>query len=90
MRVCPRNPCNSETEDENYHLFDKDTSTDDGSGMKMRKGGPMEKFKKIDKRVFELSNFNLKILQDFPYKFREGEMPTTVLKMKKVELFPDI
>ena len=54
-----------------------------------KKGNPNARFKKIDARVFELSNFSGE-LREFPHKYREGELPYRVLRNPKIDYFIEL
>ena len=51
---------------------------------------PYAKMKKIPKQVFEISNWDIPVFKDFPYRAKEGEMPFKVLRMKQVKYFETV
>ena len=44
------------------------------------KHDPMARFRVIDERVFDILNFNMTTLRDFPHRYREGDIPYKILK----------
>jgi len=72
-------PANSDLSDEDIDLF---WSTDSENPEQQKgKPNPLAKFKKIDPRVYEISNYNNDNLREFPHKYREGELPWKVLRI---------
>jgi hypothetical protein len=45
----------------------------------------MARFKVIDERVFDIQNFEITTMRDFPHRYREGDIPYKILKLKKLD-----
>jgi hypothetical protein len=84
-------PPPSDRSDDNVDLF-YDSGADDDKKMmvQVNKEDPFNRFKGINKKVFELNNFDLEVMVDFPFKFKEAEVPYTILKDQDLTKFIQI
>jgi hypothetical protein len=44
------------------------------------KHDPMARFRAVDDRVWDIQNFNMATMRDFPHRYREGALPYKILK----------
>ena len=51
---------------------------------------PYAKLKLISPDVFRISNIDLAVMKDFPYKLREGDVPLKVCKVKRTDFFEKV
>ena len=51
------------------------------------KHDPMARFRDVDDRVWDIQNFNMETMRDFPHRYREGAVPYKILKNQKLEQF---
>ena len=50
----------------------------------------LDKYKVIDPRVWEISNYDTVLMKDYPFKARENEVPLFVLKTHNIKHFKTV
>ena len=86
-----RAPGASEVSDEDIDIFySSGRGEEEVKIVTKTKSDPMQRFKAIDKRVWEINNFRLDEMVDFPFKARENVLPIMVLKDWNLNHFVDI
>ena len=65
--------------------YDANYSTDEEADELMANGkaDPKARFKKIDPRFYDINNFDMDVMREFPHKFRDGEVPYKILRVDK-------
>lgn len=53
---------------------------EEGIDNMLSKHDPMARYRCVDDRVWDIQNFDMKTMRDFPHRYREGALPYKILK----------
>jgi len=83
-------PANSQESSDDCDLYgsENDEAVVDPSDKK--KVDPYAKLRSIDPTIFKLSNFDLSVMKDYPFKVRDGDVPIKVCKVKRTDFFEKV
>jgi hypothetical protein len=84
-------PAASEFSDEDIDMFyESGRGEEEVKVVVKSKIDPMARFKAIDKRVWEINNFKLSEMIDFPFKAKDNVLPLYLLNNWKLDYFEEI